>query len=70
VALVSLVVLLVTTGMLAPTETGRFGRYLQPFAGLSGTERLVVLVLAVVLLVLAASTFLTARNVMRVARRR
>jgi hypothetical protein len=30
----------------------------------------VVLVLAVVLLVLAASTFLTARNVMRVARRR
>ena len=70
VALVSLVVLLVVTGVLTPTETGRFGRYLQPFAGLSGTERLVVLGLAVVLLVLAASTLLTARNLGRAVRRR
>jgi hypothetical protein len=68
VVVVSLVVVLVATGVLAPTDTGDFSRYLQPFAGLTGTERLVVLVIAVVLLVVAASTFLTARTAVWAAR--
>jgi hypothetical protein len=47
----ALVVVLVATGVLAPSTAQDFGRYLQPFDGLTGTERVVVLVTAVVLLV-------------------
>jgi hypothetical protein len=66
----ALVVVLVATGILAPTTAQDFSRYLQPFDGLTGTERVVVLVTAVILLVLAASTFLTARTAVWAARRR
>ena len=67
---VSLLVILVAADVLSPADTGVLSRYLQPFAGLTGSERVVVLVLAVVLVLLAASTFLTARTVLRAARRR
>ena len=56
--------------VLAPTAAHDVGRYLQPFAGFAGTERLMVLVIAVGLLVLAASTFLTARTAVWAARQR
>jgi hypothetical protein len=67
---VSLLVLLVAADVLAPADTGALGRYLQPFVGLRGSERVVVLASAAVLALLAASTFLTARAVLRAARRR
>ncbi len=67
---VSLLVILVAADVLAPADTGTLGRYLQPFGGLTGSERVVVLVIAVVLALLAASTFLTGRSVVRAARRR
>ena len=70
VGVAALVVMLVTTGVLAPTAAHDFSRYLQPFADLAGTERVVVLVIAVVLALLAASTVLTARTVLWAARRR
>jgi hypothetical protein len=66
----ALVVVLVATGVLAPSTEQDSSRYLQPFAGLTGTERVVVLVTAVTQLVLAASTFLTARTAVWAARRR
>ena len=67
---VSLLVILVAADVLAPADTGPLSRYLQPFADLTGSERMVVLVMAVVLGLLAASTFLTAWTVVRAARRR
>jgi hypothetical protein len=70
VGVAALVVVLVATGVLAPAATDDLSRYLQPFAGLAGTERLLVLVIAMVLLVLAASTFLTARTAVWAARQR
>jgi heme/copper-type cytochrome/quinol oxidase subunit 2 len=65
VGVAALVVVLVVTGVLAPTDTRDLSRYLQPFAGLTGMERVVVLVIAVVLAVLAASTVLSARTATR-----
>ena len=59
---VSLVIALVAFGVIAPADTGRLSRYLAPFAGLAGTERTVVRVIAIVLLVLAASTFVGPRS--------
>ena len=70
VGVAALVVMLVATGVLAPTAAHDFSRYLQPFAGLAGTERVVVLVIAVVLALLAVSTFLTARTALWAARPR
>lgn len=70
VAIAALVVVMVATGVLAPSATHDFSRYLQPFAGLAGTERMLVLVIAMVLLALAASTFLTARTAVWAARQR
>ena len=70
VGVAALVVVLVATGVLAPTAAHGFSGYLQPFADLAGTERVVVLVLAVVLGLLAASTFLTARTALWAARHR
>jgi len=71
VVVVSLLVVLVGTGVLAPADTGALSRSLQPFAGLAGTtERLQVLGGAVVLLLLAVSTFLSVGSVLRAGRRR
>lgn len=70
VGVAALLVILVVTGVLAPDDTRDFSRYLQPFAGLAGTERVVVLITAVVLGVLAASTALTARTALGAGRRR
>ena len=58
VLVVALLVLLVVVGVLSPADTGGLRRYLQPFAGLIGTERVVVLVVAVVLILLAGSTII------------
>ena len=44
VGVAALVVVLVVTGVLAPADTRDVGRYLQPYAGLAGTERVVVLI--------------------------
>ena len=68
VGVAALVVALVATGVLAPTAVDAVSRYLQPFDGLSGTERVVVLVIALALVVLAARTFLTMRTAWWAAR--